>query len=430
MDERRRNRLDFWQNIAIVALSLSAVILFSRTQLYQLGSTTIRQSFDQLLEDPGKSETSIATRTANLSFPVHVAVTGAYGRFGDMTMVTTDETFRPLGDLLKEALGSARVYTVCSKGEFLDSLSSTSVYYDFLAPLPLSVLSENTDGIEGGDLQARRFILSDRGERNSVQLYIQDSKGGYRSCSTALSRGDLEVAAGSYELGSAIFAFELAKSDSAYASVDPCSLFLSDSPADFPVLQVSHTPADTDRLLTGLGFNPRTNYRYPESDGTEVIVEGERSLRIRPNGTILYRSGGEGILTIPAADTSAPTAREAAAGASALLRKLTGSAGEGELYLQSIQQTGNLTVLQFGYHFNGTPVRFSDDSYAAEVMLEGAAVSALSLRFRQYSTSVESSLLLPLRQALAIALQNNGSALSIGYADNGADTLPACWLTE
>ena len=57
-------------------------------------------------------------------------------------------------------------------------------------------------------------------------------------------------------------------------------------------------------------------------------------------------------------------------------------------------------------------------------------MSSLSLRFRQYTAAGEQSLLLPLRQALDIATQSGGTSLAVGYADNGAETLAACWLTE
>ncbi len=53
----------------------------------------------------------------------------------------------------------------------------------------------------------------------------------------------------------------------------------------------------------------------------------------------------------------------------------------------------------------------------------------LSLRFRQYTDAGETSLLLPLRQALAIAVQREGGELSIGYVDNGV-TASAKWLAD
>ena len=70
-------------------------------------------------------------------------------------------------------------------------------------------------------------------------------------------------------------------------------------------------------------------------------------------------------------------------------------------YLLELQQSGATSVLRFGYHVDGLPIRFSDGGFAAEVTLEGSEVTKLSLRFRQYTLSDESARLLPLKQALA-----------------------------
>ena len=62
-------------------------------------------------------------------------------------------------------------------------------------------------------------------------------------------------------------------------------------------------------------------------------------------------------------------------------------------------------------------------------MLFRSVVTALTLRFRQYADAGEMSLLLPLRQALAIAARQEGAELSIGYLDNG-ETASARWLAD
>ena len=54
----------------------------------------------------------------------------------------------------------------------------------------------------------------------------------------------------------------------------------------------------------------------------------------------------------------------------------------------------------------------------------------MTLRIRQYTSLEESSLLLPLRQALAVAARHPGTELTIGYVDNGSDTVSAQWLAE
>ena len=49
--------------------------------------------------------------------------------------------------------------------------------------------------------------------------------------------------------------------------------------------------------------------------------------------------------------------------------------------------------------------------------------------FRQYLLSEETSLLLPLPQALAVAAAGPGKELSIGYVERGGEC-QACWLSD
>ena len=87
-------------------------------------------------------------------------------------------------------------------------------------------------------------------------------------------------------------------------------------------------------------------------------------------------------------------------------------------------------VLRYGYQINGTPIRFADGGAAAEITLTGSVIYSMSLRLRTYTATSELSLLLPLPQALAIAAQHPGAELSIGYADSGASSISACWLSD
>ena len=422
----RRGRYDIIQNIAIVVLSLSAVLLFAQSQIYNLISDQGTLS-DQLIGiSTGTSPSSETVLTA----PVRVAVTGAYDRYG--AYLTTDaEAFSDLGLLLKEALGSAGTLSACREIDFLSGLKSVSVYYDFLSPLPLSVLAELVGGSADDSFDSitvRQIVLS--AATGDVRLYVWDGEDNYRFCQVPpLTASDLTEAVNSCSFGVASFALDEVELDPAYSHIAPLSLLLAELPA-LPVLSASNPLVDTDEILIALGFNPSTKNRYSDSSGTEIIRETNRSLQIRNSGTVVYESGDEPIIKI-AAEGDLPTLLEAVDGSSALLWTLLGDlSGEAALYLQSVSQTGETTVLHFGYHVNGVPVCFSDGGTAAEITLTGTTVTELSLRFRQYTTSGEDSLLLPLQQALAIAADEYaGKELSIGYADGGTD-VSAQWLAE
>lgn len=421
MNDKHRHRRDFIQNVAITVLAVSAVLLFARTQMYSLRQDGVLSVLSGSAQPDG---TAVAVENVPLSAPVRIAVTGPYGRYGSVTAVIGgDETLR---GLLREVLGSTGTFTACPQADFLQSLENTSVYFDFLSPLPLSILAEIC-GTTGPDSPSARCLVVSGGD-DPVSLFLWDGGDTYLRCSTAVSLKSLEQTVGQYELGNAVFAMDLAESDPNAGELAPCSLFLNETP-QLPSLS-SETPAyDDSLLLAALGFNPNTKNRYTDN-GTEVISESGRSLRLRPDGNITYQSGGDGTLTIEAAGER-PTMAEAAAGVGSLLNDLLApTTGDETLYLTGIRQSGSLTTLTFGYQVGGVPIRFSDDQNAAEVTLNGTAVSALSLRIRRYAKTESAALLLPLRQALAIADRYPAAELTIGYADYGGTTTEASWLVD
>ena len=420
MGEQRQDRRNLVQNILITLLALSAAVLFTQTQLYNLNLTT-----SEAPSGPAQS----AAPAAELAAPVRTAVTGDYGRCGGLTCTTGDPVFAdPLGRRLLEALGSARDYAPCSRGDFLRALRGPSLYYDFLEPLPLSVLA----GLLGGgedvspreDLSARRLLIVP--QEGGAVLYLWDGGENCFRASTAVSSDSLEQVISRYELGDASFAMD---GGGLERELDPCSL-LPAQPPELPSFTLGDPLAGgTDWLLSSLGFNPRSRTRHTESNGTELIIDGDRTLRIRPDNTIHYQSGNEPILRVKAAG-DLPTAREAALGAGSLLGSLLAPvSGELQPWLQSLRRSGDVTALRFGYQLKGVPVRFQDGGFAAEITLTGSAVTALSLRFRQYNAAEEPSLLLPLPQALAVAAASPGKELSIGYVERGGECR-AYWLSD
>ena len=419
--DRRKRRIGILQNLLITLLTMSAVFLFAQTQWYNLDLT------DSYLNPLSGSASSVTPpEPSTFSAPVRVAVTGAYGRYGSITLTTVDEAFEPLGSLLKDALSSASSFSPSTYEIFVQSLDYTSIYYDFLTPLPLSVIAQlfGVDMTED-TVTVRRLVISYR-EEDGVSLHLWDGEEQYLQASLPLSSQELSSAVNDYDLGTAFFAGDSVEVEPLCTLVDPLSLFLYELP-DLPALSASTVQADADSILTALGFNPHTNNRYPSSDGSEVINEGSRSLRIYANGTVVYRSGGSPAMTLDTGEEA--TTGEIAVQTVALLSSLTnGLTGDAALYLQEVSTSGSSTTLRFGYQCGGIPIYFSDGSYAAEVTLNGTTVSSVSLRLRSYTISEESSILLPLRQALAIAAQQDGSELAIGYADGGGSSVKASWL--
>ena len=431
MIDNKRRWADLMQNLLITLLSISAVALFAQMHLYSLENSILHN----WLTPPAVSGSSAAlsgqTGSLPLAVPVRVAVSGedVYGRYGNLTLTTADETFAPLSTLLTESIGSAYNPAASSRSEFLASLSRTSVYYDFLHALPISVLVESAETPAYSSTASARCLVVSAAQDHTAQLLMWDGTDTYLRFETAVSPDDLDAAVNLYELGSAYFAFDYAGLNEHYAQVAPCSLFLSALPS-LPELAVSASLTSTQHILSLLGFNPYTNSRYTESNGTEVIVDGDHSLRILPGGRIRYQGGSESMVSIES-ESAVPTLQEAVSGISTLLNQLlSGISGDASLYLLDIQQFGNATTLEFGYQYNGVPIRFSDGTSAAQVRLSGSSVTSLSLYFRQYTVGSDSSLLLPLPQTIAIAAEQPGKELFLGYTDSGRNSASAGWLLE
>ena len=138
MNEKRRQRRDFLQNLAITVLAVSAVLLFAQTQLYSLSpEASLRRFLSGSAQADGSA---VSQQDLPVTAPVRVAVSGPYGRYGSITATTGEDDL--LRGLLREVLGSTGTFTHCGQEEFLQSLQNTSVYYDFLTTLPLSILAE------------------------------------------------------------------------------------------------------------------------------------------------------------------------------------------------------------------------------------------------------------------------------------------------
>lgn len=427
MSEETRRHRDFIQNITIALLSASMVLLLTQTLGYNLGGSSEDQPYWSLFstQDPPAAMLSSDQET-HFSAPVQVVLSSPYGRYGNITCTTTDESFEALRILLEQALGSTRTHSSCSEQTFLNALNGTSIYYDFLSPLPLSLLADLVwTSSADEETYVQRLALALHGDR--VTLYLWDGQSQFLLCNTSLSSDDLVNTINQYELTSAQFAFDSPRSP--YRDLNPYSLLLEEAPV-IPVLNCEIPQFSTDYILSALGFNPNTQNRYPDSSGNEIITEVGRRLQIRTDGTVMYQSNEDTTLSIKAAE-EVPSLLEAVTGTAALLRPLLSpTAGSSSFYLQKIHQSDASTTLEFGYQANGVPIYFADGQSPAVITLNGTAVSSMILRFRQYTNTEAHSLLLPLDLAAAIAAKSSNAQLLLGYTDNGADTMQAQWLVH
>ena len=196
--DKRKKHIGILQNLLITLLTVSAVLLFAQTQWYNLD---LAGTYLDTLS--GSTGADTVQESFSLSAPVRVAVTGTYGRYGSVTLTTADEAFEPLGSLLKGALSSAATFSTSDFHAFFQSTEHTSVYYDFLSPLPLSVIAQLCGVETGGDTTSVRRLVISYQESTGVSLYLWDGTEHYLRASLTLSAQELTDTVNSYDLGTA-----------------------------------------------------------------------------------------------------------------------------------------------------------------------------------------------------------------------------------
>ena len=421
------NRL---QNIVIVLLSLSALFLLLQTPLF---GTFANQTLPQLAEglfsaEPSSGDT-VAVELSGLTAPVRVVYTDEYTRCGSDALTTADDSFSRAGALLGEALGSVGAMIPSTEEAFLAALENSGIYYDFTVGLPLEILCDTlgTSVPISHDILVRRALLCSDG--SAASLYLLDQNGTCCAFSTALPGAVLTEFLSSLE-GSSIY-FALTEGDT-YDALSPFTLIMSEPTPRYMLSASASLTSDLSELLRLAEFNPHTENRYTESTGTTVVRESYGTLRITADGTVTYRSGSAeaGELYTVSTDRSVASLTESVAAAqrlaSTLLQK---SGGAASLYLSSVEENAKGCTVTLDYVVGGTPLRFADGSHAVSVTVEGRSITAFSLHFRSYVLTDIPALLLPIRQAAAIARKKHtGSELSVFYVDSGADSVGVSWL--
>lgn len=420
MSKRAVNRL---QNLALVVLSVTAVLLLSRIPL--LGGDWANQ-VQALLSHSADTLENQASNLSSAIAAVHIVITddSEYGRYVQLYAPVDDALFQQVGPLFQEALGSATEVGATADKTLQEALMTPSIYVDLTMELPLEVVAAWLGEEETSfDRPVRAMALTT--EEDTAVLYLYSSDGTIFRYYTALPVSAVTDLSAAYSPNSGSFAYE-----SNYATLAPYTV-LTTGAISAPLIHAA-LPAgySSYNLLTALDFNAHTGYRYQESSGAEVIMESPRTLRLSPDGTVTYDGGLEAASPLYRVSSSddVPSAVEALQSGLQLASVLTESTGSSPLYLRGISSVSDGWQLSFGYQVSGLPVIFSDGGAALDVTITGHTITAFTYRCRAYGISEESSPLLPSAMAVAIASLHPGSGLSLGYVDGGTDTLSAFWL--
>ncbi len=407
--------VDRLQNVALVVLTLSAVFLLL-SFFHLRGGWTAR--FQTLLAvRPAAGGQEEASGVGELLAAPHIMVTSdsEYGRCGRLYTPAGDALLEQMLPLFGEALGSADQVGAAADQTLRAGLGRSSLYLDLTVELPLEVVAAWLGERTVFDRAVRAMALTTEG-RDTAVLYLCGGEGEIFRYFTALPASAVEALTESVSPNGSLFAYE-----TNYAPLAPYTVLVREAEG-LPQVR-SELPAtySSYRLLTALDFNAHTNSRYAEPGGTEVVMDGRRTLRIGPEGTVTYDSGEEDA-------GGRGGALEALRAAGRLAAALTGGVDASPLYLRRLEAREDGYLVGFQYQVEGVPGRFPDEADALTVLVRGAGIAEFTCRCRTYVPEEEASVLLPPIMAAAIASLYPEGELSLGYVDSGSGRLHADWL--
>ena len=442
MDKKKRRLIELGKNVLIVGLSCSAIYLAADIFLPD-GLSSLWQKEDSTGTGIVEQQTSSA-----VVWPVRMAVSSWNGesvmRYGvQYDREGCEAQFEPVATLLQEALSSPGFARTAAEREWYMALSQTSsLYFDLLGEIPLSVLTGWLTGSDSSlvSTTVRRLVLAV--EKDEVILYYRDEDSGvyYARQAELVTTEQLRAITETVMNNGAEFAFEV----EAYSELAGDTMILPETPQPW-VYSVTNPLAGEGKieevdpnstlgkLLFALSF-PDNSYIYPGSGTDQVIRSGNDTLRISSGGTVRYTSvEGEASRYLVPAQSDQPTQFEIAEACRRLAEEAVGSlSGAARLYLREMQKTSTGWQLDFGYCLDGAAVQVGTTGYAAHFQVEGDAITQFTLQLRCYADTGTRSAVLPERQAMAAmeALDAQGSELILAYRDMGGDTVSAGWVAD
>ena len=425
---KRRRAIELAKDVLIVLLTCSALWLVTRSQIMSSISGLLQE------ETPagGTHETQGGTRADARPLRIVASLPGET-RTGRCVLqydqAAVDGLFQQVVGLLVETLSSAGAPEEVTRSQWEQALTTPpSLCLDFQGELPLTVLSGWLAGEEMDNTATVRRLVLTVWEK-SVALYYQDrNDGSYYRCLSEVANGQhLTEALVSLQDNGAYYAFESGQ----YDWLDPDTL-LTDSVPTPDVYQVknplSGDQSALEQIMTALDLPVNSSSFYSVGDERVARIGGD-NLRLSGNGVVEYHAEEGSSLFTAAAQPEDATLFQVVEACRKLAAATVGSnAGQARLYFSGVRESEEGLEVSFNYCLNGIPVRLEDGA-AAWFQVENGRITRFVLRYRSYTDSGETSVVLPIPQAAAAmeAMGLEGEELLLVYSDNGGETVSASW---
>lgn len=418
----KRAVIEGFKTLVIILLTLSALLLIKNSEYFGIISDKLNLGGEN---DVTAAELTGTTEKIGDVMPLGISV--LIGEDSKHTAVydgeAIEQCYHRFSALLGEALGSAESTQEIPVEQWDKALEYRGVFVSYRTAQYCQVLAKGfgttaSDSISA--LSADVFVLVST-EVENAELYFADTENGkYYLSKTAVSANTLANAAGEFQPNEGSFARDYAS----LSSIQPYTLIPGKTP-EVKNLRTSNPldgGFDIARLYRTFDFNSGALHGYEEADGTRVLVESGRTMRISRNGEV-YFSGSESF-------ARAVGLVEAVAQAYTALNTITENCiGEAEFALRGTQMRGYSYVVEFDYCVNGIIVEMHSAEPAVRFVVGAHGIEQAEITLRSYSYTGESEHLLPVAQVCALVEEQQVSGLEIVYRDNGSE-VHAAWVVD
>lgn len=453
--EKKTALIEWGKNLLIVLLTLSALYLLGRTQLYEDGAASGWHWLSDLQSALAPEESAAGQlpgdwSQGSLPRPVRMVVLTPQGSAGiQYDNAALDSLFLEFTNPLADALTGADTPKRVEEEVFRDALSAQrpGIYLDFLGRVPLANLTAWLSGgraVNSGLTQSVRRVLLTLDEDGRVLLYFIDENTG--SCYVSETASDLKQRLERFVEGvspnGASFAFQ---SGEAFASLAPYTLLEGDQPPrpdrytaanPIPLSAIGDDYGDAfEALVRSLSFQPQS-MSYRSRDGV-TIQEGSEKLRFSDTGLVTYEAADLTDPRFPLLGLSQnPTEWELVGTAWAFAEQVfqtsgtSSLCGDARLYVQGLEETEDGVAVLIGYQLDGAAVVVGQLGCAARIEISDGAISGFQFQLRKYTYLEQGAQVLPELQATAALEAQNaqGSELLLYYYDDlRGDVVTADW---
>ena len=422
-----RKMMNIGKNVLLVLLSLImallTVLIWVRSLSWEdipvesgIGQLYLRMAYGSA------SVFGLRTEDAPAAYPMEIAVRTdgkMYGAQNDTSGV--DALQEQFQEQIHAALNiSVQDLRPAEESEYREILKGDCIYfrYEHALPLDLLFLWNGDSSVHVSDVSAKSVLIS-----SDDSVWIRDEKNDLYVYETEIDSKDWKD-----QLGDSIFQPCAFLQNKFANNLMPETLIFENRRQEYAVVEMSEPDyldsSGTHNLQIVLeAFEYNTSVGNYMDNSTRVFVNNNSTLRIGPNGKILFHATSmEGGMVAyqesEVTDDGEMPLRISTA--KAVLEQIQKSyVTESEFFLQSVfrDPATERIQLRFRYSCNGIPIVGDSGAYAVVEFLENTMVSA-EIHARSFASLEEKQFLIPSEQFIAMADSSDVNLLLGYFGDN------------